>query len=63
MMFAGSLLAQPEVSVEMADGLRASGMIYVVVCVIGIIFIGLLFHLFNIDRRISKIEKTKSFKN
>jgi CcmD family protein len=37
--------------------LRASGKIYVVVAVIAIIFIGLAFYLFSIDRRIKKIEK------
>ena len=57
------LPAQVSSEVEMADGLRASGMIYVVVVVIATIFIGLLFYLYTIDKRISKIEKIKSSKN
>lgn len=43
--------------IEMADELRSSGKIYVVVGVISIIFIGLAIYLFRIDRKISKIEK------
>lgn len=42
--------------VEMADSLRASGKIYVVVAVIAIIFLGLIIYLFSLDRRIKKIE-------
>lgn len=43
--------------VEMADALRQSGKIYVVVAVIAVIFIGLAIYLFSIDKKISKIEK------
>lgn len=43
--------------VEMAEQLRSSGKIYVVVAVISVIFIGLVIYLFSIDRKISKIEK------
>jgi CcmD family protein len=43
--------------VEMATGLRSSGKIYVVVIVISVIFIGLFFYLFSIDRRLKKLEK------
>ena len=46
-------------SPEMDDALRSSGKIYVVVVVIAIIFIGLAFYLFSIDRRLKKIEKEK----
>ncbi|MFM6975906.1 MAG: CcmD family protein [Sphingobacteriaceae bacterium] len=52
-------LAQTTPEVEMADRLRASGMIYVVVAVVSILFIGLLIYLFGIDRRITKIENQK----
>ncbi|MFD1631152.1 CcmD family protein [Pseudopedobacter beijingensis] len=45
--------------VEMADELRSSGKIYVVVAVITVLFIGLFIYLFSIDRKISKIEKDK----
>jgi len=41
----------------MAVDLRSSGKIYVVVAVIALIFIGIAVYLFNIDRRIRKIEK------
>ncbi|MFS8617510.1 MAG: CcmD family protein [Solitalea sp.] len=43
--------------VEMADALRQSGKIYVVVSVIAVIFIGLAIYLFSLDKKISKIEK------
>lgn len=43
--------------VEMADGMRSSGKIYVVVAVLAIIFSGLLIFLIHIDRKVSKLEK------
>jgi len=43
--------------VEMADAMRKSGKIYVVIATIVIIFIGLAIYLFSIDRRLKKIEK------
>lgn len=43
--------------VEMADMLRQSGKIYVVVAVIAVVFAGLAIYLFSIDKKISKIEK------
>lgn len=46
-------------TIEMADALRSSGKIYVVVSVIVIIFAGLAIYLFSIDRRLRKIEKEK----
>lgn len=46
-------------AVEMADTLRGSGKIYIVVGVIAIIFIGIVVYLFTLDRRISKIEGKK----
>jgi hypothetical protein len=55
-LIAQNLFAQQEV--EMADQLRQDGKIWVVVGVIAIVFSGLLFYLFSIDRKISKIEKT-----
>jgi CcmD family protein len=51
--------AQQAQPVEMADELRQSGKIYVVIAVIVVIFIGLAFYLFAIDRRLKKIEKEK----
>jgi len=49
--------AQQNQPVEMADVLRSSGKIYVVVGTIVIVFIGLAIYLFSIDRRLKKIEK------
>lgn len=46
-------------SVEMAETLRSSGKIYVVVAVMAVLFIGLFFYLFSMDRRLKKIEKDK----
>ncbi|TSD67114.1 CcmD family protein [Inquilinus sp. KBS0705] len=51
-----SAFAQTQ-SVEMADSFRSSGKIYVVIATIVIIFIGLAIYLFNIDRRLKKLEK------
>ena len=51
------VFAQQPNNVEMADTLRSSGKIYVVIATIAIIFIGLAIYLFTIDRRLKKIEK------
>jgi CcmD family protein len=45
--------------VEMADGMRASGKIYVVVAVLATILAGLFLYLFSLDRKISKLEKER----
>jgi CcmD family protein len=42
---------------EMADALRASGKIYVVVLVIVIILSGLLLYLVRLDRKVSRLER------
>jgi hypothetical protein len=42
---------------EMADAFRSSGKIYVVVCVAGIVLIGLIVYLISIDRKVSGLEK------
>ena len=42
---------------EMADGLRQSGKIYVVVAAVVIIVAGLLFYLISLDRKVSKLEQ------
>jgi CcmD family protein len=44
-------------SVEMADGFRSSGKIYVVIAVVLIILTGLLVYVISLDRKISRIEK------
>jgi len=51
--------AQSGQDVEMADTMRSSGKIYVVIGTIVIVFTGLAIYLFSIDRRLKKIEKEK----
>lgn len=46
--------------VEMADVMRSDGKIYVLVGIIVLIFIGLLAYLIQTDRRVSKLEKSKT---
>jgi CcmD family protein len=43
--------------VEMADGMRSNGKIYIVVAVCLTILIGLFAYMFLIDRKITKLEK------
>jgi CcmD family protein len=57
--FCTVVFAQQGQQVEMADALRQSGKIYVVVATISIIFIGLAIYLFTIDRRLKKVENEK----
>ncbi len=52
-----SVFAQQDQQVEMADAMRSSGKIYVVITTIAIVFVGLAIYLFTIDRRLKKIEK------
>jgi CcmD family protein len=42
---------------SMINSLNKDGKIYIVITVISIILIGLFFYLFQLDRKISKIEK------
>lgn len=44
-------------NVEMAEGLRSSGKIYVVVGVLCIIFIGIVAYLINLDNKLSQLKK------
>jgi len=53
------LSAQAQDKVQMADGLRAEGKIYVVVAVMLVIFITVAIYLFTIDQKIKKLEKDK----
>lgn len=48
--------AQPD-GIEMADALRSSGKIYVVVAVLVLIMTGLFLYLAGLDRKIGKLEK------
>lgn len=43
--------------IEMADKLRSSGKIYVVVAVMLLLFTTFILYLFSIDRRLKKVEK------
>lgn len=43
--------------IEMADALRSSGKIYVVVGVLVIIFIGIVGFLIHLERKLNKLEK------
>lgn len=43
--------------IEMADTLRASGKIYVVVLVVTVILTGLIVYLIRLDKKVSKLEK------
>ena len=45
--------------IEMADGLRSNGKIYVVVAVVVTILLGILFYLFQLDRKITKLENNQ----
>jgi CcmD family protein len=44
--------------VEMADGMRSNGKIYVVVGVLVIILFGLLAYLISIDKKVGRMEKS-----
>jgi CcmD family protein len=43
--------------VEMADSLRSSGKIYVVVAIVLVILLGLIGYLISLDRKVSRLEK------
>lgn len=45
--------------IEMADGLRSEGKIYVVVLVMLVIFLAVAVFLFTIDKKVRKLEKDK----
>ncbi|MDB5013621.1 MAG: hypothetical protein JWQ25_1823 [Daejeonella sp.] len=57
LLYVSQVFAQSAEKVEMADALRSSGKIYVVVAVASVVFIGLALYLFSIDNRLKKIEK------
>lgn len=57
-----NLFAQ-ESEIEMADALRSSGKIYIVVACVVIILVGLLAYLFAIEKRLKMLEKKSNDKN
>jgi hypothetical protein len=54
------VVAQAENQVEMADAMRSNGKIYVVIAVILTILAGLIFYVWRLDRKITKLENDKS---
>ena len=56
-MFSTNVLAQTGSEVEMADLMRSSGKIYVVVAVALIVMVGLILYMISIDRKISRMER------
>jgi uncharacterized integral membrane protein len=44
-------------AVQMADTMRAEGKIYVVVAILVTILLGLLFYVFVMDRKVTRLEK------
>ncbi len=57
------IAGQAQSDVQMADGMRAEGKIYVVVAIILIVLAGLIFYLFMLDRKVKKLEKLLSARN
>ncbi|HEY4655508.1 MAG TPA: CcmD family protein [Cyclobacteriaceae bacterium] len=57
LLFLTALLARAQEKVEMADTMRSSGKIYIVVGIVVIILSGLFAYLFLLDRKISRLEK------
>jgi CcmD family protein len=51
-----SSYSQETQSIEMADVMRSSGKIYVVVAVLAVVFSGIAIYLFSIDNRLKKLE-------
>ena len=52
------LMAQnADAPVEMAFDMRSNGKIYVVVAVVLMVFLGLVFYLWTLDRRLKRLEK------
>lgn len=56
-LFLMAPLASFAQDVEMADGFRSEGKIYVVVAIVLIILIGLFVYLFSLDKKITRLEK------
>ena len=57
LLFSGLIEAQEVAGIEMADGMMASGKIYVVVAVLTLIFLGIVLYLVSLDRKIGKMER------
>ncbi len=57
LLFISTALQAQEAVAENADLMRSNGKIYVVVAVVVTILLGLFAYVFNLDRKISKLEK------
>jgi CcmD family protein len=57
MMFSSIISIGQTQPIEMADGMRSNGKIYIVVSVCLTILIGLFVYVFSLDRKISQLEK------
>jgi hypothetical protein len=57
--FCSTAILFAQEKVEMADGMRSNGKIYVVVAVLAVILAGLFLFLINIDRKVTRLEKEK----
>jgi uncharacterized membrane protein len=55
-----SLTVSAQDKVEMADGMRSNGKIYIVVAVCLTILIGLFLYMTMLDRRMSRMEKNRN---
>lgn len=51
------VLVLPTVSAQEQDFLRSTGKIYSVVAVILVIFVGIVFFLYRLDNKLTKLEK------
>lgn len=58
-----ALIGNAQSDVQMADGMRAEGKIYVVVAIILIVLAGLIFYLVMLDRKVKKLENLLSARN
>jgi len=57
LLTAARTFAREAGGIEMADTLRSSGKIYVVVAVVAVILLALIAYLFTIDAKVKKIEE------
>jgi hypothetical protein len=46
-----------EAQIEMADGFRADGKIYIVITVVLLVLLGIFTYLFMLEKKLAKIEK------
>ncbi|MBA4054554.1 MAG: CcmD family protein [Marivirga sp.] len=63
LLILASVTSHAQSDVQMADGMRAEGKIYVVVAIILIVLAGLIFYLVMLDRKVKKLEKLLSARN